>query len=85
MPVSTCPNCDKAVDMDGFYEHSIPTLFYCECRKVFDCEGVFQLKEIPVDLVDLSDLEDQIPVNMDGSSLISRGMFINKSRMKDET
>ncbi|HXV27105.1 MAG TPA: hypothetical protein VD862_03745 [Candidatus Paceibacterota bacterium] len=56
MPVGYCPGCDKALDLDGFAEHGVPTPWYCYCGKLY-AHGpeFFQLTEVPQDQVDMTD------------------------------
>lgn len=88
MPITSCLNdeCGKSIDLDGFGEHGKPTLFYCECGKVYDLGGPFQLVEVPEGQVDLSNLEAQYPISKEhyGSDVMSRGLFIDKTRLSVE-
>lgn len=84
MPIRTCinPECEKAFDVDGFGEHGKPTLFYCECGKIYEMTPSLELREIPREEVDLSGLEGQFPIPKDHylSENMSRGLFIFKKR-----
>lgn len=86
MPVGTCPDCDKMIDIDGYVEHGHPTLFYCECGKVYDMPEFMELVEVPVEDVDLSGLEGKWPISEDyySTDKMSRGLFISKTRWKQE-
>lgn len=56
MPVGYCPDtaCDKAIDLDGFGEHGIPTLWYCRCEKIYTHGPEFgNLTEVPKEEVNL--------------------------------
>ena len=35
MPLGWCPECDAPVDVDGFSEHGVPTIWFCRCEKLF--------------------------------------------------
>lgn len=83
MPIGTCPNCEKGIDIDGYVEHGIPTLFYCECGKIYDMEKFMVLIEIPAAEVDLSNITKwPLPKDYYNTDFMSRGIFINKSRWK---
>lgn len=86
MPIGNCPNCEKGVDIDGYGEHGFPTLFYCECGKIFKMgERFMVLIEVPTEEVDLSGIENwPIPKNYYSSEHMSRGLFIKKSRWEKE-
>lgn len=88
MPISECrnPECKKMFDLDGFGEHGVPALFYCECGKIFDLtnEG---LAEVPIKEVDLLGLDGSYPLSEDryDGDFMSRGIFIKKSRWNQTT
>jgi len=87
MPIIPCPNCKKGIDFDGFIEHGVPTLFYCDCGKIYEPGPNFgNLTEIPSDKVDLSGLEGKFPIRKDyyrPEANMSQGLFINKGRLKE--
>ncbi|MFH1229658.1 MAG: hypothetical protein V1678_04525 [Candidatus Aenigmatarchaeota archaeon] len=83
MPLGICPNdkCGKMIDIDGYVEHGIPTLFYCECGKIYDMRKFGELNEVPKEDVNLSGLEGKYPVPLGSvAQPVSRGLFIRKSR-----
>jgi hypothetical protein len=84
MPIGTCPNCDKGIDLDGFWEHGVETLFYCECGRVLNLgEEAFSLIEVPNEEVDLTNVPNwPIPEDHYVTEQMSRGLFIKKSRWK---
>lgn len=83
MPCSNCPNCNKLIDIDGYVEHGVPALFYCECGKIYDMPRFMKLEEIPKEEVDLSGLKDKYPAYLPTMhERVSRGLFIRKERWK---
>jgi len=86
--IGTCPNCEKAIDLDGFFEHGQPTLFYCECGKIYEGGNhplSSDLIELPIEDVDLSGLEEIYPIDESRygpDSRMSRGLFICKTRLE---
>ena len=83
MALGICPNeeCRKIIDIDGFAEHGIPTLFYCECGKIYDMPIFDMLVEVPKERVDLSGLGGKYPIpeNSYSAEEFSRGLFIDKN------
>jgi hypothetical protein len=84
MPIANCTNCKKGFDFDGFFESGERTLFYCECGKVYDMgPAMLSLVEVPIEEVDLTNVIGwPIPEELYGTSEMSRGLFIKKSRWK---
>lgn len=77
--MTQCPNCKKGIDYDGFFEHGLPTLFYCECGKLYDKN----MKEVPKEEVDLVGIDGYpIEENFYNTSGMSRGIFININRWR---
>ena len=52
--LGTCPSCNQLFDADGFYEHGVPTLYWCVCGTIVDQKGTI----IPKEKVDLSGLNE---------------------------
>ena len=84
MPLAECLNekCKKLIDVDGYVEHGVPTLFFCECGKVYDKPKFGKLVEVPKEEVDLSSLEGKWPDTDSVPHVQNRGIFIKKSRWK---
>ncbi len=83
MPIGTCPNCGKGIDIDGYVEFIEPTLFYCECGKIYEMKKFMIFTEIPSEEIDLSGIIGwPIPEDYYRSSFMSRGLFIQKSHCK---
>ena len=82
MAIAQCPNCERIFDFDGFFEHGVPTLYYCECGKVYDKgQTVCSVVEVPIEEVDLTGIEGHpIPKGRYRTPAMSRGLYINKSR-----
>ena len=78
MAISDCPNCEKAVDIDGYVEHH-PALFYCSCGAVLDMIKFGTLVQVPKLEVNLAGLDGQVPISRPYDWL-SGGIFIKKSR-----
>ena len=83
MPIGICPNCNKMIDIDGYVEHGVSTLFYCECGKVYDMIIFMELIEVPKEEVDLSNITNwPVSEHRYTTNQMSRGIFIKKSRWK---
>jgi len=84
MPVGRCKTegCGKIIDLDGYFEHGVESLFYCECGTIYDMPKFFELVPVPKQEVDLSDLEEQNTSDKGLSKIASRGIFIYKDRWK---
>jgi len=73
---TTCPVCDEGIIYDGFFEHGVPTLWYCKCGRIFR-DGQrrnLELSEVPKSEVNLTADFPEMP------SVPERGQFINRSR-----
>ena len=80
MAISTCPDCKRPVDIDGFVEHN-PALFYCECGNIYDMEKFGELIKVPIEEVDLSGIKGY-PSQRSWDFNFNRGIFIRKTRWK---
>ena len=80
MAISTCPDCKRPVDIDGFVEHH-PALFYCECGDIYDMKKFGELTIVPKEEVDLSGLKGY-PSKREWDYDFNTGIFIKKSRWK---